>query len=1300
MMLLPDRARSKSRRCSTFAVARAVEQLEPRRLFAVNVTQPFPDLSNQTGSTSVDLTTRFTSTVASGSAVRFNIGWGQTTPQTRVVDIALYDKVTPLSAANILAYVNAGRYTNMFFHRSVPGFVLQGGGFNWVNNQVGQVQTNPNLQNEFTTSPRDASGKVNTRGTLAMAKLGGDPNSATSQFFFNASDNSSNLDNQNGGFTTFAQVLGNGMATIDEIMGLQRVNAGGALSELPIVELSPDQTELLERNLIYVRSAQAINVPVLTFQASSTASTIVGVSVLGNTLTLVPAIGNPGTATITVRATDILGATTTVSFTVDTRPPRDISAGGPYSITEGQTLQLSGSAGNLGTANTTFGWDLNDDGIFTDATGLTVSVGASTLAALGLSDGPRTFGARLRATPAGGSAITSGAAVVTLSNAPPSGTFTVPASATEGQPFTVTLGGTDPSTVDAQQLRYSLDINNDGTFDVTNATSGSFTVTAPDGPATLSLRARVIDKDGAFVDFVRQVSVNNAAPTGVFDIPASVPEGRELTITLVGSDPGTVDAASLRYDLDINNDGSWDLTNSTTGVFVIPGRDGTSTLAFRGRVTDKDGSANVYQRQVTITNVAPTAQISAPGGSAVVTSTVTFSGQATDPSAADQAAGFRFAWTVVNVASNQTVATANTPTLTFTPQVVGQYRATLRITDRDNAESEAVVRDLVVVPPADSVAPSATLVPVPTITAAASFVEVTVAYSDDVGINTSTLVNSNLDLTDPTGLVRTGTFLRSTVGGGGVGSGGGQAVLATYRIDAGTTPFATGDHTLALRGGTVQDTGGNPLASLTASVVVTASIAAPGSADIRIGSGAGISNIVISGKRIDFNDLLTLTDNSTLAVGFDSDDRLVLVKLTPAGQLDTTFATSGVRSISMPFGFSPGNVQFDSDAGDRLLITGTTLGTPATPTLLRLDADGNRAPGFGLNGIFTPGGLANSETFSAARTLPDGRVVVAGSRIVNGARQLFVARFLSTGLLDARFGTKGIYSRTAAAGDAVTFLSVTSAQAVNVAGTAANQPMLLRLSSAGRLTAGTVAPFQASAVSDDSTGRIQRVELDPQGRFVATVVTGENPQSLSYALVRISSNFRLDTVFRASSARPGVPLAPPLTLATPNSPTVATTPGLPLFSRRPDGAILTLTSESSASLGTLATAQFFREEVNDLAITGTTGPTAAVKPNANLSLRFTLASLGSLPITSRFSTRLVLSADGILGNSDDIVLRAQDLTLTRFASGSSRALSISGKVPANQPAGAYKLFLVIVPPAAIDETAANNSRSLDLNIVT
>lgn len=124
--------------------------------------------------------------------------------------VNLFDQGTPATVANFLQYIDEQHYTNSVVHRVSPGFVVQGGGFTFEGDWplVG-IDTNPAVVNEPVYS--------NVRGTIAMAKLGGDPNSATDQWFFNLANNASNLDLQNGGFTVFGQVIDDGMDVVDKI---------------------------------------------------------------------------------------------------------------------------------------------------------------------------------------------------------------------------------------------------------------------------------------------------------------------------------------------------------------------------------------------------------------------------------------------------------------------------------------------------------------------------------------------------------------------------------------------------------------------------------------------------------------------------------------------------------------------------------------------------------------------------------------------------------------------------------------------------------------------------------------------------------------------------------------------------------------------------------------------------------------------------------------------------------------------------------------------------------------------------
>ena len=164
-------------------------------------------------------------------ALAFSTGVNATIVQFQTVlgtfEVNLYDEDTPATVANFLNYVNDRDYDNVVIHRSAPGFVVQGGGLVSTGSlPLISVPTDAAVVNEPEFS--------NVRGTIAMAKLDGDPNSATSQWFFNMADNSANLDVQNGGFTVFGEVTGMGMDVIDAIEALPLYDLGGALGSLPL----------------------------------------------------------------------------------------------------------------------------------------------------------------------------------------------------------------------------------------------------------------------------------------------------------------------------------------------------------------------------------------------------------------------------------------------------------------------------------------------------------------------------------------------------------------------------------------------------------------------------------------------------------------------------------------------------------------------------------------------------------------------------------------------------------------------------------------------------------------------------------------------------------------------------------------------------------------------------------------------------------------------------------------------------------------------------------------------------------
>ena len=133
------------------------------------------------------------------------------------IDIELYPAEAPKTVENFLAYVKAGQYDGTIFHRVIPDFMIQGGGFT---PDMKQKATRPPIQNEA------ANGLKNELGALAMARTG-DPHSATAQFFINLKDNGFlDYPGRDGwGYAVFGKVV-QGLDIVQKIARLPTANSG------------------------------------------------------------------------------------------------------------------------------------------------------------------------------------------------------------------------------------------------------------------------------------------------------------------------------------------------------------------------------------------------------------------------------------------------------------------------------------------------------------------------------------------------------------------------------------------------------------------------------------------------------------------------------------------------------------------------------------------------------------------------------------------------------------------------------------------------------------------------------------------------------------------------------------------------------------------------------------------------------------------------------------------------------------------------------------------------------------------
>ncbi len=147
------------------------------------------------------------------------------------IKLELDGKQAPITVAHILELVDNGYYDGTIFHRVIPGFMAQAGGYTPSMKLKEAGETIPN---------ESGNGLTNVRGTIAMARTS-DPHSANSQFFINVADNS-RLDpakrayNGSWGYTVFGQVI-EGMEVVDEIVNSKTGPAGEFRKDVPVIPI-------------------------------------------------------------------------------------------------------------------------------------------------------------------------------------------------------------------------------------------------------------------------------------------------------------------------------------------------------------------------------------------------------------------------------------------------------------------------------------------------------------------------------------------------------------------------------------------------------------------------------------------------------------------------------------------------------------------------------------------------------------------------------------------------------------------------------------------------------------------------------------------------------------------------------------------------------------------------------------------------------------------------------------------------------------------------------------------------------
>jgi cyclophilin family peptidyl-prolyl cis-trans isomerase len=439
------------------------QPLEERLALAVQILTPIGNLviPSGTDSSAISLTGRYENPDITGTIARFNTSLGP-------INVLLLDDDTPLTVANFLRYVTDGLFDNTIIHRSLPGFVIQGGGFIRPDLDFDEPRSIPTFD-PVVNEP----GVSNTRGTIAMAKRPDDPDSATNQWFFNLGDNSGNLDNQNGGFTVFGRVI-QGLDVMDAIAAVPVFRFPAPFEDLPLRTFNNGESVDVEDYI----GVGVETIDDLSYSVVSSNPDLVAADIEGDTLNLSYALGQTGASTITLRVTSADGSFVENIFVVRvgndptigqllTSPATTVTRGAPLTLIAQNVDVPEGSISRV-----EFYRDVDGDGNFDASIDTLLGQGTASgddytleISTDGLGEGVSRFFARAFNDGSEAGPVTS--ATINVRAVPIIGALTTSPTGTVrgGDPLTLTVASVDAPETTTARVQFYFDSDGNGSLD-------------------------------------------------------------------------------------------------------------------------------------------------------------------------------------------------------------------------------------------------------------------------------------------------------------------------------------------------------------------------------------------------------------------------------------------------------------------------------------------------------------------------------------------------------------------------------------------------------------------------------------------------------------------------------------------------------------------------------------------------------------------------------------------------------------------------------------------------------------------